>query len=158
MTRRSRRSGRRSRPRGPCPTLLTSCSATRQGRSRASRTSAPTCLCKRCPEHGPEAAPEFEGRVGGHLLGDGDLEAPWQERAAWSGLRALAVVPGVPALLGEQFRGVALVNTQPLARVPRLHSRNLCSVPDLHHDGLCTMACAQRCLLGESHVRPVLPL
>jgi len=48
--------------------------------------------------------------------------------------------PGVPALLGEQFRGVALVHTQSLARVPRPHPRKLCSVPDLHHDVLCAMA------------------
>jgi hypothetical protein len=70
----------------------------------------------------------------------------------------LAVLPGVPALLGEHFRGVALVHTQPLARVPRFHPRKLCSVPDLRHDVLCAMARAQRCLPGESHVRSLLPL
>ena len=73
-------------------------------------------------------------------------------------LRTLAVLAGVPALLGEQFRGVALVHTQPPARVPRLHPRKLCSVPDLQHDVLCAMARAQRCLLGRSCVRSLLPL
>jgi hypothetical protein len=41
--------GSRSRLGGPCLTLLTNCSATRRGRSRTSRTSAPTCRCRRCP-------------------------------------------------------------------------------------------------------------
>ena len=34
------------------PTSLTSCSATRRGRSRASRTSTRTCRCRRCPRPG----------------------------------------------------------------------------------------------------------
>ena len=86
------------------------------------------------------------------------LEPPWRLPTVWSRLRTLAVLPGAPALLGEQFRGVALVHTKSLARVPRLHPRKLCSVPDLHHDVLRAMACAQRCLLGESCVRCLLPL
>jgi len=64
----------------------------------------------------------------------------------------------VPPLLGELFRGVALVHTKSLACVPRFHPRKLCSVPDLHHDVVCAMARAQRCLLGESRVRGLLPL
>jgi hypothetical protein len=64
----------------------------------------------------------------------------------------------MPTLLGEQFRGVALVHTKSLARVPRLHPRKLRSVPDLHHDVLCAMARAQRYLLGESRIRSLLPL
>jgi len=64
----------------------------------------------------------------------------------------------VPALLGEQFPGVALVHAQPLARVARLHPPKLGSVPDLHHGVLCAMARAQRSLLGEGRVRSLLPL
>src|SRR6266487_6740570 len=85
--------------------------------------------------------------------------APARPRAGRPGtLHTLAVLPGVPALLGEQFRGVALVHTQSLARVPRPHPRKLCSVPDLHHDVLCAMAYAQRRLLVKSRVRSLLPL
>jgi hypothetical protein len=75
-----------------------------------------------------------------------------------AGRSRLAVLPGVPTLLGEQFHGVALVQTQPLARVPRFHRCQLCSVPDLHKDVLCAVARAQRCLLGESRIRSLLPL
>jgi hypothetical protein len=86
------------------------------------------------------------------------LELPWRLPTVRSRLRAPAVLPGVPALLGEQFRGVALVHTQSLDRVPRLHPRQLCSVPDLHHSVLGAMARAQRCLLAGSCVRSLLPL
>ncbi|HEY5990922.1 MAG TPA: hypothetical protein VIV12_31685 [Streptosporangiaceae bacterium] len=64
----------------------------------------------------------------------------------------------MPALLGEQFSGVALVHTKSLDRVPHLHPRKLCSVANLHHDVMGAMARAQGRLLGESCVRSLLPL
>src|SRR6266545_6726577 len=106
VTRRSPRSARRSRPRGLCPTLLTSCSATRQGRSRTSRTSAPTCRCRRL------SAQRILLRQPDDKAGD----APGRRRTTGLALLARVVLSrGQSAVPGKQRR--------------RRHGEDLCPAP-----------------------------